>query len=88
VAVRPECRGRGLAARLLEHVMTDAVGRGAQRVTLEVRRSNLAALNLYEKLGFRVAGVRRNYYSEPVEDALVLWRRMAERPGPQVPPGG
>ena len=47
---------------------------GASRATLEVRRSNDPARMLYERFGFSVAGVRRGYYSNPVEDALVLWR--------------
>jgi len=88
VAVRPEARGRGLAIRLLEHVMAEAAGRGAERVTLEVRRSNQAALNLYQKLGFLVTGVRRNYYSDPVEDALILWRARDVTSGPPIPPTG
>jgi ABC-2 type transport system ATP-binding protein len=45
-----------------------------RRATLEVRRSNLAALRLYEDLGFEVAGVRKRYYTNPEEDALILWR--------------
>jgi len=47
---------------------------GARRATLEVRRSNEAARLLYERFGFSVAGVRPEYYSKPVEDALILWR--------------
>jgi ribosomal-protein-alanine N-acetyltransferase len=74
VAVRPEFRRRGFASALLEHVMDEAVRQGAGRATLEVRRSNVAALRLYERLGFSVGGVRPNYYANPVEDALILWR--------------
>jgi ribosomal-protein-alanine N-acetyltransferase len=74
VAVRPECRGGGVGRALLEFVLRLGAGLGARRATLEVRRSNAAALKLYERLGFAVGGVRRNYYSNPVEDALVLWR--------------
>jgi ribosomal-protein-alanine N-acetyltransferase len=74
VAVRPEFRRRGFARMLLEHVMDEATRRGATRATLEVRRSNVGALRLYERLGFSVAGVRPNYYTNPVEDALILWR--------------
>ena len=46
----------------------------SQFATLEVRRSNVPAQRLYERFGFAVAGVRRGYYSSPVEDALVLWK--------------
>jgi ribosomal-protein-alanine N-acetyltransferase len=74
LAIRPECRRRGLATFLLAHVLEVAAAEGASRATLEVRRSNHAARALYEGLGFRVRGVRRDYYTDPVEDALVLWR--------------
>jgi len=74
LAVRPELRGQGLASRLLADVMAESARLGADRATLEVRRSNTAALRLYAKAGFAEAGVRRNYYTKPVEDALVLVR--------------
>jgi ribosomal-protein-alanine N-acetyltransferase len=76
VAVRPAFRRRRFAQLLLQHVMDEAVSRGATRATLEVRRSNIAALRLYDRLGFAVRGVRPNYYTNPVEDALILWRSM------------
>ena len=47
------------------------------RSTLEVRASNEGARRLYERLGFRVAGTRRNYYTNPIEDAVILWREAA-----------
>jgi ribosomal-protein-alanine N-acetyltransferase len=72
LAIRPELRGRGLGSRLLHAVIAEAGRLGAESATLEVRRSNLAAIRLYEQAGFLQAGVRRNYYSKPVEDALVL----------------
>ena len=56
LAVRPEWRGRGVATALLSHVLGEAAARGAARATLEVRRSNDAALRLYRRLGFRIAG--------------------------------
>jgi ribosomal-protein-alanine N-acetyltransferase len=72
IAVAPEDRrkgiGRALLAGLLERLDDDA------QVTLEVRRSNAAALALYESFGFRAAGVRRRYYQDNGEDALILWR--------------
>lgn len=77
LAVRPELRGQGLASRLLADVMVEAALAGAHHATLEVRRSNLPALRLYAKAGFVEAGVRRNYYTQPVEDALVLVRTAA-----------
>jgi [ribosomal protein S18]-alanine N-acetyltransferase len=74
LAVLPECRRAGIGTALLEHALRHGAGSGAQRATLEVRQSNDAARMLYERFGFTVAGVRRAYYSKPVEDALVLWR--------------
>jgi ribosomal-protein-alanine N-acetyltransferase len=74
VAMRPRFRGLGYGTTLLHHVLAEGRRLGAIRATLEVRASNTGALRLYERLGFRHAGTRRNYYTHPVEDALVLWR--------------
>ena len=74
LAVAPEARGGGAGTALLRAVLREGDRMGARRATLEVRRSNDAARRLYERLGFTVAGVRRAYYTSPVEDALVLWR--------------
>jgi ribosomal-protein-alanine N-acetyltransferase len=73
LAVLPEFRRLGVASALLSHVLAHGVSRGARRATLEVRRSNVAALQLYERFGFTMAGVRRDYYTNPLEDALILW---------------
>ena len=73
LAVSPALRRRGLATFLLGEVMADAARDGARRATLEVRESNAAALELYARLGFRVTARRRDYYANPVEDALILW---------------
>ena len=74
VAVAPAHRRQGLATGLLQHVFKEAVSRGVTRATLEVRASNRAALNLYERLGFEVTARRPGYYTQPDEDALILWR--------------
>ena len=74
IALRPGFRAQGMGSALLERVLSEGRGLGARRATLEVRASNTAARRLYERLGFYVAGVRRDYYTSPVEDALVLWR--------------
>lgn len=75
LAVRQEYRRRGHATRLLRFVLADAAAAGLTQATLEVRRSNEAALRLYEGFGFKIRGIRPNYYTHPVEDALVLWSR-------------
>ena len=72
IAVDARMRRQGLATALMKHLLAEAAAAGAQRTFLEVRRSNLPAQRLYERLGFTVAAVRRNYYSQPDEDALVL----------------
>jgi ribosomal-protein-alanine N-acetyltransferase len=74
IAMRPGFRAQGIGTALLQQALEEGRHLGARRATLEVRASNAAARRLYERMGFYVAGVRRNYYSEPVEDALILWR--------------
>jgi ribosomal-protein-alanine N-acetyltransferase len=82
LAVAPAIRRAGVASALLARVLTEGGRLGARAATLEVRRSNMAALALYARFGFIVGGVRRNYYTNPPEDALILWRRdtPARRP--------
>lgn len=74
LAVLPAYRRRGVASALLAYVLNQGARLGAERATLEVRRSNDPARLLYQRFGFSVAGVRHGYYTKPVEDALVLWR--------------
>jgi ribosomal-protein-alanine N-acetyltransferase len=74
IAMRPAFRDQGIGTALLKQVLAEGQQLGARRATLEVRASNAGARRLYERMGFYVAGVRRNYYSDPVEDALILWR--------------
>ena len=73
VAVDPEAQGAGVGTRLMLVLMRRAIERGAEGVTLEVRPTNEPALALYRRFGFAPAGVRKGYYRDPVEDALVLW---------------
>jgi len=81
LAVHPECRGAGLGRQLLAGALAAAHRMGVRRATLEVRRSNQAAQRLYAAAGFRVVGVRHDYYTEPAEDALVLSAPVVESPG-------
>lgn len=73
VAVAPAHQHRGLATRLLLVLMRDAVALGADRVTLEVRASNQGAQRLYSRFGFAPAGVRKAYYVDNREDAVIMW---------------
>ena len=81
VAMRPQYRSQGYGTALMRHVLSEGTRLGARRATLEVRASNQAARRLYERLGFYVAATRRNYYTHPVEDALILWRDDENRAG-------
>ncbi|WP_235941455.1 ribosomal protein S18-alanine N-acetyltransferase [Paenibacillus puerhi] len=73
IAIGAAYRGRKLGDRLLTEMQRTAGSLGAQRMTLEVRPSNEVALGLYAKKGFRSVGVRRGYYTDNQEDALIMW---------------
>lgn len=72
VAVLPEYRRRGVGRRMMESFLVRCRGKGAKRVLLEVRESNLAAIGLYSAFGFAVIGKRRDYYDDPREDAVLM----------------
>jgi [ribosomal protein S18]-alanine N-acetyltransferase len=72
IAVEPDRRRRGIGSALLQALL-ERVGDDAQ-LTLEVRRSNQGAVVLYERFGFRSVGVRRRYYADNGEDAVIMWR--------------
>lgn len=73
IAVDPEWRRQGIGERLLKGALVLAVKLGADRLSLEVRLSNVAAQNLYRKYGFQKGGIRKNYYTDTQEDAQVMW---------------
>lgn len=73
VAILPEYRGRKLGEAMLSKLMSIAREMGARSMTLEVRVTNHVAQSLYRKLGFQNGGIRKNYYSDNQEDALVMW---------------
>ncbi len=79
IAVLRAYRGRKWGERLLRELMKTASDLGMQRMTLEVRVSNEVAQNLYRKLGFKPAGLRKGYYSDNQEDALIMWAELPER---------
>jgi len=72
IAIHPEFRRMGIGERALKQVIEEVRFRGARLITLEVRPTNTAAMTLYRKLGFRMMGIRKGYYTMPPEDAVVL----------------
>lgn len=73
IAVHPVHRRKGLGEAILKALMRRALDIGIRRMTLEVRVSNKAARNLYQKFGFSPAGIRKQYYADNKEDALIMW---------------
>jgi len=74
VAVAPDFRRRGIATTLLERLFEVTEADPRRGYTLEVRVSNADAIRLYERLGFEARGIRRGYYTDNREDALIMWR--------------
>jgi ribosomal-protein-alanine N-acetyltransferase len=77
IAVAPDFRRRGIATTLLERLFEVTAADPRRGYTLEVRVSNADAIRLYEKLGFEARGIRRGYYTDNREDALIMWREPA-----------
>jgi [ribosomal protein S18]-alanine N-acetyltransferase len=80
VSVDPDRRRRGIASALIDALIAridEVEGQAYAQITLEVRRSNAGAIALYERYGFRSAGVRRRYYQDNGEDAVIMWRTPA-----------
>jgi len=73
IAVLPELRGRGIGEETLVAIMAMGRQTGVLKFTLEVRANNKLAIQLYEKYGFKRIGIRKNYYKEEHEDAVVMW---------------
>ncbi|HWE55156.1 MAG TPA: ribosomal protein S18-alanine N-acetyltransferase [Acidimicrobiales bacterium] len=73
IAVDPEWQRHRIGSRLMVNLTRAAFARGARHMTLEVRVSNGAAQHMYRKFGFETEGVRKNYYAESKEDALIMW---------------
>lgn len=79
IASAPGMRRQKIAWRLLETALPAAYAKGAERIFLEVRKSNIPAISLYEKTGFQAVGSRKNFYQFPTEDALVMKYEFAEK---------
>jgi len=80
IAVDPNVRRAGVATALLRRLFELTSGDGRRGYTLEVRVSNTGAINLYERLGFQPRGIRRGYYTDNREDALIMWRDPQPQP--------
>ena len=75
VVTKNTMRGKGIGRQILLQLLEEGAKMGAEAFTLEVRVSNAPAIHLYESLGFVSEGVRKNFYEEPTEDALIMWKR-------------
>lgn len=73
IAIRPEYRGKKLGEKLFQFMMQLAMNEGAVRLSLEVRISNIVAQRMYRKFGLVPAGIRKSYYTDNNEDAIVMW---------------
>jgi len=76
VAIAPNYRGQHWGEFLMRSVMKKMMQEGMERMTLEVRESNSLAQSLYRRLGFATAGIRKGYYSDTGEDALIMWAEL------------
>ncbi len=74
IAIDGTYRGRGFGKYLVQCMINDVKDQGINAATLEVRSSNDIAINMYQSVGFKIEGVRKNYYDSPNEDALILWK--------------
>ena len=72
IAIIPSARGKGYGSKLTKELIDECLNRGMHEIFLEVRISNLPALAMYRNLGFTVKGIRKDYYSEPKEDAYIM----------------
>jgi ribosomal-protein-alanine N-acetyltransferase len=74
IAVHPEFRKIGIASSILKYMIGESIKKGVKRMTLEVRSSNVSALRLYQKYGFINEGIRKSYYADNGEDAIIMWK--------------
>lgn len=76
VAVSPQYRGQKIGDKIIKSFIDECVKNEMQAMTLEVRVSNTVAQNLYKKYGFKLGGIRKEYYSDNKEDALIMWKHL------------
>lgn len=75
IAIHPEYRGFGYSKILMDALIDTCKKNNVNSITLEVRSSNIPAIKLYEKYGFIVEGIRKDYYDKPKEDGFIMWKR-------------
>lgn len=78
IAVEPKYRNKGVGGMLVSHMIKNAINKRCTGITLEVRVSNEAAINIYAKFGFEIEGIRKSYYSDNNEDAYIMWLHFDE----------
>ena len=78
IAIHPDFRGKGAACKMLETLIDICLCKSVSDMTLEVRKSNLAAINLYKKHGFVEEGLRKQFYADNKEDALIMWKHAIQ----------
>ena len=78
VAVDPSHRKAGIGSSLIEKLVEDCKKSNIKSITLEVRKSNIIAQNLYRKYGFKPGGIRKEYYNDNKEDAIIMWKQVEE----------
>lgn len=76
IAVRPSARRQGVAGKILSYIEKSCKERGSERLLLEVRERNVPAIAFYRKYGFEKDGIRKNFYTDPIEDAILMSRRI------------
>lgn len=79
IAVDPDYQRRKIGTKVFISLLDASIERGARAVSLEVRKSNFGAQRMYEKFGFRPVGIRKGYYIETGEDAIVMWAEQVDR---------
>ena len=75
VGVHKDYRRMHIAEAMLSYIFDRAKSNNVKEITLEVRESNVAAISLYEKMGFKEIGIRKNYYQKPLENGLLMWKQ-------------
>ena len=74
IAIHPEFRRCGAASKIMDKILSVCDENSIKSLTLEVRKNNFSAQNLYKKYGFKIEGIRKEYYTDTGEDALIMWR--------------